>query len=149
MNNTATRISSRLAWLIALIVVVLALFAASLVIGSRNVEIADIIAAFQGSTDNLNEAAVNKRIPRTVLALLAGAGLGLAGAVMQGVTRNPLADPGILGVNMGAALAVVIGIAWFGMWQQTTTITVAIIGATVAAVLVYIIGSLGRGGATR
>ena len=142
------RISVRLAWLIALIALVLVLFATSLVIGSRNVEIHDVIAAFQGSTENLNEAAVNKRIPRTILALLAGAGLGLSGAVMQGVTRNPLADPGILGVNMGAALAVVVGIAWFGMWRQTTTITVAIIGASTAAVVVYIIGSLGRGGAT-
>lgn len=98
--------------------------------------------------DNLNQAAVAKRIPRTVLALLAGAALGLAGAVMQAVTRNPLADPGILGVNMGAALAVVIGIAWFGMWRQSTTIMVAIIGAGIAAVLVYSVGSMGRGGAT-
>lgn len=67
---------------------------------------------------------------------------------MQGVTRNPLADPGILGVNTGAALAVSIGIAWFGMWSYTSYIWTAIAGAAVTAVFVYAIGSLGRGGPT-
>src|SRR5690606_16352201 len=94
------------------------------------------------------EAAVAMRIPRTLLALLAGAALGLAGAIMQGVTRNPLADPGILGVNMGASLAVVIGVAWFGIETAYAYIFTAILGAGAAAVFVYVIGSLGRGGAT-
>src|SRR5690606_23478374 len=84
----------------------------------------------------------------TLLALLAGAALGLAGAVMQGVTRNPLADPGILGVNMGASLAVVIGVAWFDIVSAYAYIWAAILGAGGAAVFVYTIGSLGRGGAT-
>ncbi|MDN6487504.1 MAG: iron ABC transporter permease, partial [Ancrocorticia sp.] len=67
---------------------------------------------------------------------------------MQGVTRNPLADPGILGVNMGASLAVVVGIAYFGLWTYTGFIWTAIVGAGITAVFVYIIGSLGRGGST-
>ena len=67
---------------------------------------------------------------------------------MQGVTRNPLADPGILGVTTGASLAVVIGIAFFGLSSPTAYIWVAIAGAAVAAVFVYAVGSLGRGGAT-
>lgn len=67
---------------------------------------------------------------------------------MQGVTRNPLADPGILGVNMGAALAVVVGIAWFGISAANTYIWTAIFGAAAAATFVFIIGSLGAGGAT-
>lgn len=129
-------------------VVLFGLMAVSFSVGSRSVSAADIIAALGGATGSLNEAAVAKRIPRTLLAVLAGAGLGLAGAVMQGVTRNPLADPGILGVNTGAALAVVVGIAWFGMWRPATTITVAVLGAGAAVVLVYIIGSLGRDGPT-
>jgi ABC-type Fe3+-siderophore transport system permease subunit len=71
-----------------------------------------------GGSDALTPAdigalAVQSRVPRTVLALLAGAALALSGALMQAITRNPLADPGILGVNTGAALAVVIGIAFF------------------------------------
>jgi iron complex transport system permease protein len=67
---------------------------------------------------------------------------------MQGVTRNPLADPSILGVNTGASLAVVVGIAWFGLSTATGYIWTAIAGAAVAAVFVYTIGSLGRDGAS-
>jgi len=98
-------------WLVAAVVVVLVLCALSVTIGVRAVNWPDIVAALGGSTDTVGQAAVFKRIPRTLMALLAGASLGVAGAVMQGVTRNPLADPGILGVNAGAAFAVVIGIA--------------------------------------
>jgi iron complex transport system permease protein len=75
-------------------------------------------------------------------------GFDLAGAVMQGVTRNPLADPGILGVNMGASLAVVVGMAWFGLGTARGYVWAAILGAGLTAVLVYVIGSLGNGGAT-
>lgn len=138
----------RLLWLLVLVGVLALLVVASLTIGSRTVPWSDIVAALGGSTDNIGQAAVAKRIPRTVLALLVGAALGLAGAVMQGVTRNPLADPGILGVNMGASLAVVVGIAWFGIWTTTAFIWTAIVGAAVAAVFVYVVGSLGSGGAT-
>ena len=91
---------------------------------------------------------MTKRITRTALAMLLGAALGVSGAAMQGVTRNPLADPGILGVNMGASLAVVVGIAYFGLWTYTGFIWTAIVGAGITAVFVYIIGSLGRGGST-
>jgi len=120
----------------------------SVAIGARTVAWADILSALNGASDTIAEAAVTKRIPRTVLAALAGGALGLSGAVMQGVTRNPLADPGILGVNMGAMLAVVIGIAWFGIASVYTYIWTAIAGAAAAAVFVYAMGSLGRGGAT-
>ena len=138
----------RLLWLIAVVIVLVLLFAASVAIGSRDVTWADIVAGLSGSTDSISEAAVVKRAPRTMLAVLVGAALALSGAVMQGVTRNPLADPGILGVNMGASLAIVIGIAWFGLSSADGYLWVAIIGAGAAAVFVYTVGSLGRGGAT-
>lgn len=138
----------RMLWLVVLAALLVALFAASLSIGSRSVGLEDIFAALGGSAEDLNEAAVARRIPRTLLALLVGAALGLSGAVMQGVTRNPLADPGILGVNMGASLAVAIGIAWFGMWSYTSFLWTAIFGGAAAAVFVYAVGSMGRGGAT-
>ncbi len=67
---------------------------------------------------------------------------------MQGVTRNPLADPGILGINMGASLAIVVGVAWFGISSAQTFIWVSIAGAAATAAFVYGIASLGRGGAT-
>ena len=82
---------------------------ASIAFGARLVGWQEIVSAFSGEEAGIAQAAVQKRIPRTMLALLIGAALGLSGAVMQGVTRNPLADPGILGVTNGAALAVVTG----------------------------------------
>ncbi len=88
------------------------------------------------------------RVPRTVAGILVGAALGLAGALMQALTRNPLADPGILGVNAGAACAVVLAIAYAGITQLEQYVWFALIGAAVATVVVYLLGSTGRGGAT-
>lgn len=127
----------------------LALLAAlSVTVGTRAVASADIVAALSGHTDSLGQAAVAVRMPRTLLAVLAGGALALAGAVMQGVTRNPLADPGILGVNAGAALAVVIGVAWFDIASTEAYLWHAVIGAAAATAFVYAVGSLGPGGAT-
>lgn len=135
-------------WLLVVLGALAALMFASVVVGSRDVPWTAVVAAFGGATENFDQAAVAKRIPRTLLAVLAGAALGVAGAVMQGVTRNPLADPGILGVTMGASLAVVAGIAYFGLASATSFVWVAIVGAGLTTVFVYTIGSLGRGGAT-
>jgi iron complex transport system permease protein len=128
--------------------VLVVLAVVSVTTGSRDVSWGEIWAGVRGATDTIGQAAVVKRIPRTFMALLAGAALGVSGAVMQGVTRNPLADPGILGVNAGAAFAVVLGMAWFDIALSYTYVWTAIAGAAVAAVFVYIIGSLGSGGAT-
>lgn len=138
----------RALWLLAVVAILVALMAASVMIGSREVSWNDVLAALGGSADGFNEAAVAKRIPRTLLAVIAGAALAVSGAVMQGVTRNPLADPGILGVNMGASLAVVTGIAFFGLAAASTFVWIAIAGAAITAAFVYGVGSLGRGGAT-
>lgn len=88
------------------------------------------------------------RIPRTITGLLVGAALGLAGTVMQGVARNPLADPGILGVEAGAALFVVVAIHSFGVATLIGYVWFAFAGAAMASVLVYAVGSLGCEGAT-
>lgn len=138
----------RLAWLLAAGLVLCVLCVLSVAFGAREVTLAEILAGLGGDVSGVSEAAVVARVPRTVLAVLVGAALGLAGAAMQAVTRNPLADPGILGVSGGAALAVVVGIVFFALADTTAYLVVAIIGATVAAVFVYGIGSLGRGGAT-
>jgi iron complex transport system permease protein len=151
VSGVATRRRPKRVRAIALLVIVavlLALMLASVMIGSRTVSWSDVVAALGGSIDGFSEAAVAKRIPRTLLAVIVGAVLAISGAVMQGVTRNPLADPGILGVNMGASLAVVAGIAYFGLGAATSQIWIAIAGAGLAAVFVYTVGSLGRGGAT-
>ena len=138
----------RAVWLLVLVAVLVGVVLLSVTVGSRDVSLADVWAALGGATDGFDRASVAKRVPRTVLAVAAGAALAVSGAVMQGVTRNPLADPGILGVNTGASLAVVAGIAFFGLSASTTTIWVAVAGAGATALVVYSIGSLGRGGAT-
>ncbi|OWU84203.1 iron ABC transporter permease [Oceanicola sp. 22II-s10i] len=139
---------TRLGWLAAVLGLLALSALLSVGLGTREVGLSDIAAGLRGGSDTIGQAVVAVRVPRTVLGALAGAALGLAGAVMQGVTRNPLADPGILGVNAGAAMAVVIGMAWFGMATLHAFLWTAILGAGLAACLVYVIGSLGPGGAT-
>lgn len=88
------------------------------------------------------------RLPRTLIALSVGAALAVAGALMQGLTRNPLASPGLLGVNAGAALAVVLAVFLFGVGSVTLLTWCAFLGAGLAAAAVALLGALGRGGAT-
>jgi iron complex transport system permease protein len=138
----------RTLWLLAGCAALVALSVVSVSFGMRAVSPDDIVAGLTGHDATLAQAAVLKRVPRTVLAILVGAALAMSGTAMQAVTRNPIADPGILGVTGGASLAVVIGLAFFGLSSAWGQIAVAIVGAAVAAVFVYAVGSLGRGGAT-
>ncbi|MGY6653259.1 FecCD family ABC transporter permease [Amycolatopsis sp. TRM77291] len=96
--------------------------------------------------DGSTEAVIihDLRIPRTLLGVVVGVALGLAGAVMQALTRNPLADPGLLGVNTGASAAVVSGIAFVGVTGVLGYIWFAFAGAAIASVVVYVLGSAGR-----
>ena len=109
-------------------------------------EVLDAFLAFDGSNNHLIIRSL--RVPRTLVGLGVAIALGLAGAVMQGVTRNPLADPGIFGVEAGAALAVVIAIHIFGVGTLSVYVWFAFVGAAVASIVVYALGSLGREGAT-
>jgi iron complex transport system permease protein len=137
------------AWLLAAVVVLVLVSAVSLAVGARGLPLGTVWHALtQFDPANGDHAVVRARIPRTALGLLAGGALGVAGAAMQGVARNPLADPGIMGVNAGAALAVVTGIYVFGVSSLTGYIWFAFIGAAAAAAVVYLIASLGRDGAT-
>lgn len=119
-------------------------------LGSHPVTPATVIEALLSydPTQNDHRVVVASRLPRTVLGIIVGAALGLAGALMQSLTRNPLADPGILGVNAGASLLVVIGIAFFGVTSVHGYIWFAFLGAAVTAVLVYALGSAHRSTAT-
>ena len=120
----------------------------SLAFGSRVVGWSDVVAGVLHPDDTIAQAAVASRVPRTLLGLLVGAALGLAGSVMQGLTRNPLADPALLGVSSGASLFVVLGMAWVGLATLTQYVWAAFLGAALASLLVYAIGSMGREGAT-
>ncbi len=106
----------------------------------------DAIIAPDGSFQHLIIQTV--RLPRVLAGVVVGAALAVAGAIMQGLTRNPLADAGILGINSGAAFAVVLAVFLLGDLPLSSYAWFAFIGAAVASVLVYALGSLGRGGAT-
>ncbi|MGW0479311.1 FecCD family ABC transporter permease [Nonomuraea sp. NPDC003214] len=137
---------------LALLCVLLALIAfLSITLGSRSIGLPEVLSAL-GSMDA--DASFNStvtlelRVPRTLIGILAGAALGVAGAILQGVTRNPLADTGIMGINSGAAVCVVFAITVLGVRGAGVYVWFAFAGAIAALVLVYAIASLGREGAT-
>ena len=144
---TSTRRASKALGLAALCVLVLVSVVLSLLLGSRSIDLSSVVDAVLGRGGDAVEGMVvlDLRVPRTVLGLVAGAALGLAGTLMQGLTRNPLADPGLLGVNSGASLAVVVAISVFGVTTPSGYVWFAFVGAALAAVLVYLVAS-GRTG---
>jgi iron complex transport system permease protein len=121
----------------------------SIVVGAKAIPLGDVVAGLLGDDGSESAAIVRElRVPRTLVGLAVGAALGLAGALMQALTRNPLADPGILGVEAGAAAAIVAAIGAFGLTEPRAYVWFAFIGAAVASVVVYVLGSRGRAGAT-
>ena len=126
---------------------IMAIFSISL--GAKSIAFTKVIDVLLGNDpDSLEAAIILQRIPRTVFGILAGGALGISGALMQSITRNPIADPSILGVNTGASLFVVAGIAFFNITVAYQYIWLAIIGAGVTAVFVYSVASMGKDGAT-
>ena len=126
---------------------IMAIFSISL--GAKSIAFSKVIDVLLGNDpDSLEAAIILQRIPRTVFGIFAGGALGISGALMQSITRNPIADPSILGVNTGASLFVVAGIAFFNITVAYQYIWLAIIGAGVTAVFVYSVASMGKDGAT-
>ncbi|WP_329497201.1 iron ABC transporter permease [Kitasatospora herbaricolor] len=139
----------RILWLAAALAVLAAAVLLSLTVGSRSIPLGETVAALLHGGDTTDAVVVRElRVPRTVVGLAVGAALGLAGTVMQGITRNPIADPGILGVSQGAAAGVVVAISVFGVGSLTGYVWFGFAGAALAAVLVHTLAGRGRGGAT-
>lgn len=122
-----------------------AVLVASLLLGSNLLSPAAVVQALVDPLSDPDAIVWGSRVPRTVLGLLVGASLGIAGAVMQGQTGNPLADPGLFGVSAGASLAVVLGVYVLGATSVLATLWLALAGAFVASVGVFTIAALGRG----
>jgi iron complex transport system permease protein len=130
-----------------------AVTALSIAIGTKSIPLGTVLDALDGRVTDPARAEDftiirDLRIPRTLLGLAAGVALGVAGALMQALTRNPLADPGILGIDAGASVAVVLAIRVLGVGTLTGYIWFAFAGAAGAFVLVYLLGSRGRSGAS-
>lgn len=139
------RSSTRALGLIPLTLVLVLALACSMFVGSRSIPPAEVLYFLfnPDPADNVSQVIWQSRVPRTLLVLLAGAALGVAGGLMQAVTRNPMTDPGILGVNAGASLAVVVGIAFFGMTDIRSYMWWAFGGAIVTSVVVFMLGNSG------
>jgi iron complex transport system permease protein len=135
----------------AVVVIVAVLIAAGLglALGSRPLGLSPVIEALRGrDVGDASIIVLEQRLPRTLLGLLVGAALGVGGAVAQSLTRNPLADPGLLGVSAGAALAIVCGSFLFGVTTLAPQLLLAIVGASVAGCLVLLLGSSAAVGRT-
>lgn len=141
------------------VVVLITATAASLFWGSRSIDPgtvtwvltrvpAIVMGQDSGASADIEAAVVLNRIPRTLTAILVGAALAVAGAGMQGVSRNPLGDPGLLGLSSGAAAGVVFGLGWLGVHTSWQIAVSALIGSTVAALLVFGTAQLGGGAPT-
>jgi iron complex transport system permease protein len=141
--------AARFGWLLLALAVLLAVVVASIAIGSKDIPVSTVFEAIFAHDDSDDHAIIQAlRMPRTVLGLLVGFALGMSGALIQALTRNPLADPGILGVNAGSAFFVVIAVGFFGVSSIQGYIWFAFFGAVVATLAVYAVGSVGRAGAT-
>ncbi|WP_326694593.1 MULTISPECIES: iron ABC transporter permease [unclassified Streptomyces] len=139
----------RIAWTAAAVVALLLAVLLSLAVGARAIAPSAVIdALLHGGHSNTAEVVRQLRVPRTLIGLMVGVALALAGTVLQGITRNPIADPGILGISQGASVGVVLAIAFAGIHTLTGYVWFAFAGAALASVAVYAIASRGRGGAT-
>ncbi|MFE6780069.1 FecCD family ABC transporter permease [Streptomyces sp. NPDC057702] len=145
----AGRAALRGGGLLALAGLLLLLTVLSTWIGAKDTSLAEVWRALWSDDGSYTTEVIRQlRLPRTMVGLMVGAGLGAAGAIMQSLTRNPLADPGLLGVNAGASAAVVFGLGVVGVSGYATLIWFSFAGAALTTVVVYVLGASGRGGAS-
>jgi iron complex transport system permease protein len=136
-------------WLAGLGTVLAVLMVLSIAVGSNAIGMPTVYDALFHNTGTVNETVVTQlRVPRTLLGLAVGAALGVGGALMQALTRNPLADPGLLGVNAGASAGIVLAIGALDITSPTGYVWFGLLGAAAMSVAVYVLGSSGGGGAS-
>ncbi|WP_271982800.1 iron chelate uptake ABC transporter family permease subunit [Pseudoclavibacter terrae] len=141
--NGRSRASLGLASLLVLLVISVVL---SLMVGSNSLPPHVVLDVLRGGGSSEARYVVGElRVPRTATGIIVGVALGVAGALIQAFTRNPLADPGILGVNAGAAFAIAIGVAFFGLRDISSFVWLGFLGALAVTLAVSLIGSAGRG----
>lgn len=145
LNRTSAKIVGLLLSIALLVISILA----SILFGYTETNwhmLVEAYTAFDGSNEHL--IIQNARVPRAFIAASVGASLGIAGAIMQALTRNPLASPGIFGVNGGAGFFIVTAVSFYSVSSLHTFTWIAFAGAALAAITVYFVGSVGRGGLT-
>ncbi|NUO46551.1 MAG: iron chelate uptake ABC transporter family permease subunit [Streptomyces sp.] len=141
-----TRRAIRVLGLLVSVVILVLVALASIAIGAKELSLGQVWHGLFEDSGTYGDVVVTERLWRTLLGLLAGAALGLAGAVLQALTRNPLADPGLLGINAGASAAVVTAMTYFGVTSLSGYVWFAFFGAAAVGALVWFLG--GSRGAT-
>ena len=131
-----------------MLILVVSMFLLHISIGAKSLTYQTVIDAFSNfDVKNFDHIIILKvRLPRAIIAIVVGASLAVAGAIMQGVTRNPLASPSILGLMSGASFAIVVALGVFGVHSPFLTPWIAAFGALAAALLVLVIATLAPGG---
>lgn len=136
----------RLLGLVVALAVLMALLVLSVMIGSTAIAPSVVWDALFHASDNIDQFAIRDfRLPRTIVGLVVGVALGLSGALIQALTRNPLADPGILGVNAGASFAVTVAVGVLGVRGVQGYMWFAFAGALVVTLMVLALGSTRQG----
>ena len=125
---------------VALALALVATCILSLFLGSRPNGITDVADVLVGNGDDYLTSVVDSRIPRTIMGAIVGAALAVSGTLIQGITRNPLGEPGILGIGVGASASVVTGTAILGALGATSTMVFAMLGAVIAVTIVLGLG---------
>ncbi|MEU1010627.1 iron ABC transporter permease [Streptomyces sp. NPDC005890] len=141
-----TRRAARALGLLLSVLLLVLVAVASIAIGAKALSLDQVWHGLFRDTGTYGDVVVDERLSRTVLGLLVGAALGLSGAVLQALTRNPLADPGLLGINAGASAAVVTAVTYAGVTSLTGYVWFAFLGASAVGALVWFLG--GSRGAT-
>jgi iron complex transport system permease protein len=144
------RTPSKVAGLAFGVLLLLISFASSIMLGVSDISLTAVIQSFAAYDTNSDEHVIvqTTRLPRAFIATFVGANLAVAGALMQALTRNPLASPSIFGVNAGAIFFIVLALTFFSVDSLAVLVWVAFLGACVAALTVYLLGSIGRDGLT-
>ncbi|MDQ0060582.1 FecCD family ABC transporter permease [Paenibacillus harenae] len=150
MNTLLETRSGRVAGLLLGMLVLTVCFICSIAFGVANISPQTIIQSFTTYDASSQQHLIiqTARLPRALIAATVGASLAVAGALMQGITRNPLASPSIFGINAGAAFFIVISSAFFGVSGLSAFASLAFVGAAFTATLVYVLGSIGNDGLT-
>lgn len=142
MKSMSTMRTKRIGGLLFILFLLIVIIFLSLMIGAAPISFRTVWQALFSSNEGFDYAVIyGSRLPRTVIALAVGPAFGLAGAIIQALTRNPLADPGILGVNAGAAFAVALAVGVFSIESPAQYIWFALLGALIATAAIYLISS--------
>lgn len=145
LSNNGRRIAGLVIGLLFLCII----FFFSIVLGYTDTSLKTALQAFQ-QFNGSNEHIIIKevRLPRALIGLAVGSSLAITGALLQALTKNPLASPDILGINSGASFFVILGLMFFSINSLQAFAWLAFLGAAIAAVIVYFLGSMGREGLT-